>query len=201
MNKAIPFFHTLLLSLLLALPAGAADSTSFNPLPIPISATSTSVPVGTIIAWPSNSLPPLEGGLQKWAECNGARLPQANHPELLAAMGTTTLPNYRGIFLRGHGSQRHTNAYGTVIHSSGIIGGLQGDAIRNITGTLSLDESAPRMDNGVFAVAPRIGGKGLDSDSDKSKHSLQFDASRVVPTSSENRPINRAVMYLMRVLP
>jgi hypothetical protein len=30
---------------------------------------------------------------------------------------------------------------------------------------------------------------------------LSFDASRVVPTSTENRPVNTAVRYLIRALP
>ena len=30
---------------------------------------------------------------------------------------------------------------------------------------------------------------------------IDFDASRVVPTASENRPVNQAVRYLIRALP
>lgn len=46
------------------------------------------------------------------------------YPELVALIGTT-VPDYRGIFLRGHGSQTSTH-YGTVVHSSVSLGGLQG---------------------------------------------------------------------------
>ena len=52
------------------------------------------------------------------------------YPELVALIGTT-VPDYRGIFLRGHGSQVSTH-YGTVTHASASLGELQGDAIRNM---------------------------------------------------------------------
>ena len=44
------------------------------------------------------------------------------------------VPDYRGIFLRGQGSQTSTH-YGTVTHSSAALGQLQGDGIRTIWGT------------------------------------------------------------------
>ena len=46
------------------------------------------------------------------------------YPALSALVGSR-MPDYRGIFLRGHGSQTSTH-YGTVVHSSVSLGGLQG---------------------------------------------------------------------------
>lgn len=56
------------------------------------------------------------------------------YPELVALIGGS-VPDYRGIFLRGHGSQVSTH-YGTVTHSSAGLGQFQGDATRNLTGTI-----------------------------------------------------------------
>lgn len=55
------------------------------------------------------------------------------HPELVGVVGSR-VPDYRGIFLRGQGSQTSTH-YGTVTHSSAALGQLQGDGIRTIWGT------------------------------------------------------------------
>ena len=52
------------------------------------------------------------------------------YPELAGLVGSRE-PDYRGIFLRGHGSQTSTH-YGTVTHTSAGLGQLQGDAIREI---------------------------------------------------------------------
>ena len=57
------------------------------------------------------------------------------YPELVAVVGST-VPDYRGIFLRGHGSQTSTR-YGAVVHSSAGLGQLQGDGIREIWGSVS----------------------------------------------------------------
>ena len=52
------------------------------------------------------------------------------YPELVALVGSC-VPDYRGIFLRGYGSQVSSH-YGTVTHASAGLGVLQGDAIREI---------------------------------------------------------------------
>ena len=57
------------------------------------------------------------------------------YPELVSVVGST-VPDYRGIFLRGHGSQTSTH-YGAVVHSSAGLGQLQGGGIREISGLVS----------------------------------------------------------------
>lgn len=86
-----------------------------------------SILVGTVITWPSNSWP---SDRDNWLECNGQSISSAVYPELVALIGTT-VPDYRGIFLRGRGSQMSTH-YGNVTHSSAGLGQLQGDGIRPI---------------------------------------------------------------------
>lgn len=134
---------------------------------------------------------PTEG---TWLECNGQST--TGFPELATIVGAN-VPDYRGIFLRGLGSQTSTH-YGTVIHSSGMLGALQGDAIRNITASLgaagAVAWQAPGgafYFSGNYANCPPQGASAMPT-------ILNFNTSRVVPTAEENRPINRSVRYLMR---
>lgn len=66
------------------------------------------VPVGGVIAWPSDQPPPSD----RWRVCDGSEVPILNLDDpLYLALGTTygtvtagvVLPDFRGMFLRGHG--------------------------------------------------------------------------------------------------
>ncbi|WP_374044373.1 phage tail protein [uncultured Bilophila sp.] len=57
------------------------------------------MPVGTVIVWPSASWPT---DADNWLECNGQAISSAVYLELVVLVGAT-VPDYRGIFLRGHG--------------------------------------------------------------------------------------------------
>ena len=153
------------------------------------------VPIGTVIAWPVNSLPQESG---TWLECNGQSC--AAFPKLVAVLGRSTVPDYRGVFLRAYGS-RTSSHYGTVTHQSGSLGELQGDAIRNITGRYSGYEFGRSGSTSYQAGA--LYDTGQTSTSGSEGHTsraltLGLDASRVVPTATENRPINIAVKYLIK---
>ncbi|WCB48180.1 shufflon system plasmid conjugative transfer pilus tip adhesin PilV (plasmid) [Nitratidesulfovibrio vulgaris] len=158
------------------------------------------MPVGSIIAWPSATLPRASNGIVpnqaacvsavstaqaeawgcEWLEANGSAFSPVAYPELSAVVGGV-LPDYRGVFLRGRGG------------NAAPLGQLQGDAIRNITGTIGWTKGG-----GTGAIRSDVGtqpsfdlyGRGWDL--------AHLDASRVVPTASENRPVNRAVVYLIR---
>ena len=82
----------------LALPVVAADGTSFNPPTISVKSVGASIPVGTVITWPSNSWP---SDRDNWLECNGQSISSAVYPELVGVLGKTAVPDYRGHFLRG----------------------------------------------------------------------------------------------------
>ena len=153
------------------------------------------VPIGTVIAWPVNSLPQESG---TWLECNGQSC--AAFPKLVAVLGRSTVPDYRGVFLRAYGS-RTSSHYGTVTHQSGSLGELQGDAIRNITGRYSGYEFGRSGSTSYQAGA--LYDTGQTSTSGSEGHTsraltLGLDASRVVPTATENRPINIAVKYIIK---
>ena len=148
---------------------------------------STGVPIGTILAWPSHTLPADDG---VWLLCNGQST--AGYPQLSAIVGSN-VPDYRGVFLRGYGSQTSTH-YGTVTHSSAALGELQGDAIRNITGSVG-GNMRPTSGSGVFYLISN-GPQGNRTSYDGAI--FGFDTSRVVPTANEIRPVNRSVNWIIK---
>ena len=135
-----------------------------------------------------------------WLECNGTILQISQYPELYAAIsiiyggdGVTTfaLPDLtkdNGLFIRSTSTER-------------TIGSIQGDAIRNITGNLF-----------TYIQANSTGGAGVFSKTKGSNQrytghadysaqytgNLIFDASDSVPTADENRPVNMALMPIIK---
>ncbi|MFI3272976.1 MAG: hypothetical protein R3Y11_12910, partial [Pseudomonadota bacterium] len=135
------------------------------------------------------------------------------YPALYAIVGTS-LPNYKGMFLRGYGSRTNyqqngtENGYSTTTHASGSLGAVQGDAIRNIEGYYTQSSNASHQ---MFAEPVTASGAYYQSSyettyyaSESSKYygsmpnEIGIDASRVVPTATENRPVNIAVNYLIK---
>ncbi len=131
---------------------------------------------------------------------DGSAFSPTAYPKLYAVLGSNILPDYRGLFARGY------NPAGTVDPDGASRGILskQGDAIRNITGSFGSGvESYGQYDtgsaSGVFYkngfwwnnVTPR----SVDSN-DARQYS--FDASRVVPTSTENRPKNFCALWCIK---
>lgn len=152
------------------------------------------VPVGTVITWASTNNPNENG---TWLECNGQSC--AGYPELVKVLGSDTVPDYRGVFLRGLGSVTSTH-YGTVQHQSNGLGELQGDAIRNIYGDFStLDAGGIEYPTGSFQYARDKSRANCNYVvSTWNDYLVSFSASYVVPTSNEDRPINRAVRYFIK---
>ncbi|WMW66346.1 phage tail protein [Nitratidesulfovibrio liaohensis] len=200
--------------------AQAADATSFDPTPIPVVSQGISgVPIGTVIAWPSSTLPRATNGVIpsqgacvaavsdeqaealgcEWLEADGSVLNSTAYAELSAVAGPQ-LPDYRGVFLRGRGTVASSH-YGAVTHQSGALGVLQGDAIREITARIDniiIDDGGTVSSSGAFTHTT-LSADGADpSIHGPDKGRLSFDASRVVPTANEIRPVNRAVVYLVR---
>ena len=198
LKNAAVFAAAFILAFVCSGSALALDATSFDPRNVAVEANAISgVPVGTIITWPVATNP--EGWDEgKWLECNGQTISQAVYPVLFALTGGT-VPDLRGLFLRGYGSQQYNSGgYGVVFHTSGALGQIQGDAIRNITGEIkggTVEDYSST--SGVFELTTLYQG----SDGHYSDHGLKLDASRIVPTAAENRPINRAVRYLIRAQP
>ena len=180
----------------LALPGVAADGTSFNPTTISVKSVGASIPVGTVITWPSNSWP---SDRDNWLECNGQSISSAVYPELVGVVGGN-VPNYQGVFLRGYGGQTSYH-YGAVGHWSAGLGELQGDGIREIWGELSY---LPRSRDGEVGQSGSLafwneGRNQWMNDAGKAPSgAMNFYAYRSTPVVGEVRPVNRAVRYLIR---
>lgn len=149
------------------------------------------VPYGAVVPWPGGAVP------DGWLECNGQVFSTTQNPKLYAVLGRNTVPDYRGLFLRGwsHGSGAFDPDAGR------SLGSIQDDAIRNMTGYFPADigQSAwiGRYVGGVFKDdGPLTSGDDGSKGGEVRKYS--FDASRQVPTAPENRPKNIAVMYIIK---
>ena len=180
----------------LALPGVAADGTSFNPTTISVKSVGASIPVGTVITWPSNSWP---SDRDNWLECNGQSISSAVYPELVGVVGWN-VPNYQGVFLRGYGGQTSYH-YGAVGHWSAGLGELQGDGIREIWGELSY---LPRSRDGDVGQSGSLAfwnegrSQWMNDAGWAQSGAMNFYASRSTPVVGEVRPVNRAVRYLIR---
>ena len=104
------------------------------------------------------------------------------------------------MFLRGYGGQTSYH-YGAVGHWSAGLGELQGDAIRNITGThssevLIVGATTSWGTTGAFYNAGGSGGEHIRSgDFHPGEQIRGFDASRVTPVAQEIRPVNRSGLF------
>ncbi|PIO98576.1 hypothetical protein [Pleomorphomonas carboxyditropha] len=99
----------------------------------------------------------------------------------------------RGVFPRFLDSGRG-------LDSGRVLGSQQGDAIRNITGSIggtSNDASPPWANySGAFAVIPGARPRYVPTNAAASTdfNGIGFDASLVVPIAAENRPVNIALL-------
>ncbi|MBP2629474.1 MAG: hypothetical protein H6Q70_102 [Firmicutes bacterium] len=152
-----------------------------------------------MIAWPVNTLPTDSG---VWLECNGQSC--SAYPKLVDVLSSSTVPNYQGMFLRGYGSQTFSQNNGSTIgvtsttHSASNLGIIQGDAIREITGSFegNNDDGGGHKYGAFFDT--RIQVYGANGNGSNWGGEIHFVASRVTPTSNEIRPINIAIKYLIK---
>jgi len=114
------------------------------------------------------------------------------------------VPNMQGLFQRGHGYQAHSQNNGSTVgvisttHQSGVLGIIQGDASRNITGNILntlMGTVNPGGDGGFFSSPNGYGARG---GTDYPSQNIHFNMSRVVPTANETRPVNMAVRFLVK---
>lgn len=115
------------------------------------------------------------------------------------------------MFLRGYGSQNHVQNNGQKIgntaigHSSGGLGVIQGDAMRVLTGSI-----IPMVNYGAaLFVAAGTGVLNSGSNGEQvqiathitslaGNFGIIFENRWTTPTANENRPVNKAVRYLIR---
>lgn len=186
---------------------GTGDVTIIAPdgteVVIPALGEGSLVPIGVPLPYPLATPP---AGFLK---CNGSSFSTAEYPKLALAYPSGVLPDLRGEFIRGWDDGRGVDVSRTLLSA-------QGDAIRNIKGEQSLDVPYNGKSTGVFYNngknanqgiyedgsfifdAPSVGGTGGLNTSQGEK--IFFDASRIVPTASENRPRNIAFNYIVRAI-
>ncbi|MBW8501238.1 phage tail protein, partial [Escherichia coli] len=160
----------------------------------------SALPVGVPVPWPS-ATPPTG-----WLKCNGAAFSAEEYPKLAKAYPTNKLPDLRGEFIRGWDDGRGVDSGRTILNS-------QGDAIRNITGSIGARHEISSLyffgdgagaffgdDEGTNdANVIKAESTGQSSVSVRDRHIYaKLDVSRVVPTASENRPRNIAFNYIVR---
>jgi len=136
-----------------------------------------------------------------WLKANGAAISRTAYATLFAAIGTTfgagdgfntfNLPDLRGEFVRGWDDSRGVDA-------GRVFGSAQGDAIRNITGTFdgNVDDGSTAKAGAIYNTGVYFGGSNGNGTS--AGGVIGFDASRVVPTASENRPRNRSLLACIK---
>ena len=167
-------------------------------------AVESSVPSGAVMHFAMQSAP------TGWLKADGSAVSRTQYPALFAAIGTTfgvgdgrttfNLPDLRGEFVRGWDD-------GRAIDPGRAFGSAQGDAIRNITGSIDtggngghqlFDEATA---TGALAISQRRW-KAWTSDTQDGRNNpaaFDFDASRVVPTAAENRPRNIALLACIKI--
>ncbi len=131
-------------------------------------------------------------------------------------------PYKRGSFTQGDGSTtfrvpdengKSEGSLGAVfkrgdgLNSAGINGIIQGDAIRNILGSTNANFNWGLVDagskqtgafyKGVETDSPNMTGGGVITTTGRY---LKFDASRVVPTGADNRPLSNTGCWVIKVV-
>lgn len=153
------------------------------------------VPVGSIDYF-AMTVPP-----SGYLKADGGTVSRTSYPDLFDAIGitfgegdgTTTfrLPDLRGEFVRGWDDGRE-------VDTGRVLGSAQGDAIRNITGTISDAyggwnfAATGAFDSSMQSV------NLIGSQYEGAYGHVDLDVSRVVPTADENRPRNVALLACIK---
>lgn len=149
------------------------------------------LPIGTYLSYPSQKTIPAG-----FLIADGRSLKKAEYTELFDVIGYTyggsgdnfNLPNFAdGKFMRSIGG------------NAAALGTAQQDAIRNITGSLPPYDAGAlptNIERGAFKTV--AGGGAIPIGAQGVRAYQIFDASLVVPTANENRPLNMAVVVIIK---
>ena len=167
------------------------------------------LPAGMIVPFAG----PVENIPVGWLLCDGRTVSRSEYINLYDAIGvawgegngTTTfnIPDLRGMFLRGVSGESGNDADAnrrTMLNENGgntgnNVGSYQGDAIRNISG-----ENSTIKTNGTADGPFQLTGNSYIFGTKNGGYLplANFDASRVVPVGSDNRPKNVYVNYIIK---
>lgn len=194
---------------------GTYREISFSQLPsTPYSEVSYNamMPAGMIVpfAGPKENIP------DGWLLCDGSAVSRTDYIGLFRAIGvawgngdgsnTFNLPDLRGMFLRGvsydSGNDEDADKRTMLKDEKGgntgnNVGSFQGDAIRNITGKTNGSWDQNNHCEGSFrSTDQKVQGTFYSWSAVWNR--IEFDASRVVPVGSDNRPKNVYVNYMIK---
>ena len=157
------------------------------------------MPTGAILPW-STATPPTG-----YLECSGASVLRATYPNLFAVIGTDygsadgthfTLPDLRGVFLRGwdHGAARDPDAATRTNRGDGTSG--------DFVGTRQVEATKAHTHTGAATwptaeVPPTVGVAEQNQDGGPSDYT-QFGVNTGSTGGSETRPVNVNVMYIIK---
>ena len=129
---------------------------------------------------------------------------------MVEVLGKNTVPDYRGVFLRGYGSVT-TNHFGNVVHESNSLGSIQGDAMIQLPtsyfyaalGRIGSDYASESQQNafscsGAFSYISTYNTTMKTGNSDNWGRKYKLDFSGAIPTANEIRPVNIAVRYFIK---
>ncbi|EKM4577263.1 phage tail protein [Escherichia coli] len=162
--------------------------------------------IGVPFFWPSAAMPNTV--IDSWSSMvflkfNGATFSATTYPKLAKVIPSLTLTEARGEFPRIWDDGRGVDV-GRALMSA------QGDAMRNISGTVRLasnsyNQNTARQMTGAFGWSDSSAGEvtnfSLTAASNTSNYKnggFTFDSSTQVPTALENRPRNIAFNFLVR---
>lgn len=132
-----------------------------------------------------------------WLELNGQAFDKVSNPILTSLYPSGKLPDFRGQFVRAWDHGKGLDSEPSRANLS-----TQEDAIRNINGTIyGVANFVSAGGNGAFMGSIRPYWTDIpkgEVNKGSSTYDYTIDASRVVPTASENRPKNIAVMYIIK---
>ena len=163
---------------------------------------------------------PVENIPAGWLLCDGRPVNRSEYGNLYDAIGvswgtgdgstTFNIPDLRGMFLRGvsgeSGNDEDAESRGLLTENGGNtgnnVGSYQGDAIRNITGQISIGNVHlyNAVENGALYSSGTIG-KRYNKYGDTAMrydYNFFFDTSRAVPVGADNRPKNVYVNYIIK---
>lgn len=175
------------------------------------------------VLFPAGVIVPFAGEVENipygWMLCDGSEISRTEYANLYDAIGvcwgigngstTFNLPDLRGMFLRGVSgdSENDPDAADRVVlndnggNTGNNVGSYQCDAIRNITGAVHNNIQGHAEWGGSSEGALEwADGQGDASWEDNTwgYSGITFDASRVVPVGSDNRPKNVYVNYIIK---
>lgn len=149
------------------------------------------VPIGTVIPWPGATVP------DGWLECSGQVFNTGQNPKLFAVLGRNSVPDYRGLFLRGwaHG----TNANDP--DSGRELGSIQQDSVSNkganSKGSFEAFTNAGGPTGAITRTHLSHVGRLRSNPGGVYNTRYEIDLSQG-SNSPETRPKNIAVMYIIK---